>query len=678
MAEDPVTQALQQARYQDLVQLNDSILSPAVSGACGLCGWQLISNELEPIYYLRTKKWTFPMLNDRPRNEAYRKAIEQISDCPGSILDIGTGTGLWGVLCARKFSLSQAFLIDMASGVLPIARETAVKDSNCVVSEAHSCEMPPLEPKASLCVSELLESGLLGEGWLPAMRDAWDRHLSPTATILPIRTRVYGQLVRTEWARGYRTSESSEGLGWELGNQRNWMDSDMRRIPIHADVLFRRKQLVAMSQPIELLVIDMRRDSIPGPEGQSRTNQLDTTTSGVADGILVWWELDLSDDIHYNPRGHFQDHWHSVLHLFRSSRSVDHNEPPSIHASHDDFRIHVNLVETNDQDTKRIRLDPWQAPFVSDERAYLLNQQDRTDLWIKWIRASLKDCPDGTISLDLSDYGWAGLLAAVHCGAKHVLSWETPPRAEAAARIAQVGNSLPTEGCKFEVLQGGDIQDLSPDTIGGSVGLVLAEPYYEVLEGWHVLEALNLYAWIRYRKEILAANYVCVPAKARVLAVAIESDHLFSAYSPLGSGNSQDVEGVDHRHVNDAGGNFHEYDVVLPMWQYDYKALTKPFELMALDYTNTSANEVTSCEEPLFTENGTCHAIMLWVEYGMENEWYAMDASPATKQMIRMLPQPTNAREQSKGVKVSMTVAAADNTESLFQLEVGVLGKLDE
>ena len=79
----------------------------------------------------------------------------------------------------------------------------------CVkVKEGHSCQVPPMnqnanhrntegttEGAAMLCTSELLESGLLGEGWLPAMRDAWQRHLHPRAVVVPQQARIYAQLL---------------------------------------------------------------------------------------------------------------------------------------------------------------------------------------------------------------------------------------------------------------------------------------------------------------------------------------------------------------------------------------------------------------------------------------------------------------------------------------------------
>ena len=63
--------------------------------------------------------------------------------------------------------------LEMATAMARLARQVVQANqlSDVItVHEQHSCEMPPLSSKAMLCTSELLESGLLGEGTL------WCRH----------------------------------------------------------------------------------------------------------------------------------------------------------------------------------------------------------------------------------------------------------------------------------------------------------------------------------------------------------------------------------------------------------------------------------------------------------------------------------------------------------------------
>lgn len=194
------------------------------------------------VRHLRTKRWALPMLNDHRRNELYNDAIrsacrkkvaeknnsrnkyKQDDDVASSnsdddsvvrILDIGSGSGLLAMMGA-KYTLDaiqetddaktnktvknvNVTSVEMASAMARLARMTIQAndlDKNIQVIEQHSMdENFVLDQKADICTSELLESGLLGEGVLPSIRDAWSRHLKEDAVVIPRRARVFAVLV---------------------------------------------------------------------------------------------------------------------------------------------------------------------------------------------------------------------------------------------------------------------------------------------------------------------------------------------------------------------------------------------------------------------------------------------------------------------------------------------------
>ena len=45
--------------------------------------------------------WHFPMMNDRPRNEAFDEAIRSVVESGDLVLDIGAGSGLLSMMAAR-------------------------------------------------------------------------------------------------------------------------------------------------------------------------------------------------------------------------------------------------------------------------------------------------------------------------------------------------------------------------------------------------------------------------------------------------------------------------------------------------------------------------------------------------------------------------------------------------
>ena len=175
--------------------------------------------------HIRTKKWVMPMLNDDNRNKLYDKSIRRACEVAIEnilvrkneskdekqilvVLDIGSGTGLLAMMAA-KHSLNIAknyhtlesvdqiqveiTSVEMASAMARLASKTISNNGlgdNIHLVEAHSSDesFTPFahsSSKAHLCTSELLESGLLGEGIIPAMRDAWNRHLCKGAIVIP-------------------------------------------------------------------------------------------------------------------------------------------------------------------------------------------------------------------------------------------------------------------------------------------------------------------------------------------------------------------------------------------------------------------------------------------------------------------------------------------------------------
>ena len=138
--------------------------------------------------------------------EASQEVVGKLQQTSVYGLDIGSGTGLLAMLVAKHLDQNlnskkknvKITSLEMSSAMAKLAHLT-VKDNfmhhNVQIKEIHSCEMEPLQPKAHMCTSELLESGLLAEGWLPAMRDALERHLSENAVVLPQRARVYAQII---------------------------------------------------------------------------------------------------------------------------------------------------------------------------------------------------------------------------------------------------------------------------------------------------------------------------------------------------------------------------------------------------------------------------------------------------------------------------------------------------
>jgi type II protein arginine methyltransferase len=211
--------------------------------------------------------WHFDMINDVPRNQAYHGAIiqaveavrlhkstnknkhglsaaeqtgmqEHAAQVPedgstkGSssvrVLDVGTGSGLLALLAAKS-GATHVTAIEMEAAVARIASMNVVRNQlhdtvKVEVGESTSSGFATarVPGRVDIVVAELLDTGLLGESFIPVLRDArargWmvdaggDDSAQQGARVVPCRARVFGQLV-----------ESTVRLGLSLSSLIYWI-----------------------------------------------------------------------------------------------------------------------------------------------------------------------------------------------------------------------------------------------------------------------------------------------------------------------------------------------------------------------------------------------------------------------------------------------------------------------
>jgi predicted RNA methylase len=639
--------------------------------------------------------------------------------------------------------------LEMASAMARLARQTVAAngfDTNDTATtttttresihidivEAHSCEFEfpaSSETRATLfrlCTSELLEAGLLGEGILPALRDAWDRYLHAEAVVVPQRARVYAQLLGgNEFLAAYEGPSSStttmemdfgtNGPGLRLATSATTSTVEGTSlsgnrpgvlVPMHAECLWKADgpcHTQTLSDPVMVMDFDFTSAAaMPGPEGRARSHSIVPTAAGRAQAVLFWWQLDLGEGLTYSTewgKQAWQDHWPQCLYIFTDHSklvTVAPDEPVCLTCHHTDTRLSFSLQASNhseDGPPKRFKMEATPEPALTALRSTILADTSRIKILQESITSTLSKVGSDAMVLDLSDFSLAAVLAA-QAGATRVVSLESsscgPTLALLAARMAQLGNQLPREGAIFEILQCHG-EELTIEALGGgqqhhaspAARLVVAEPYYEILEGWHLQEAINYYFLLQsfQQRGLLSTDHLSVPSYARIMGFAIQSDTIYNAYrrccgasdSTTADNDNQTKDasaicGFDHGIVNHFAARCHEYDLSLPMWQYEYTALTDAFEIAKLDYNqlviegNGEWREVPFAIQP----SGTCHALLLWIDYSYP--------SCSTKQGRSEAVISTKACPYNQVIRLMETPISGVNQQAVFRCRLAIGG----
>lgn len=233
----------------------------------------------------------------------------------------------------------------------------------------------------------------------------------------------------------------------------------------------------------------------------------------------------------------------------------------------------------------------WHFPMLNDEA--------RNSSYERALRSAVRP---GDLVLDIG--AGSGLLAmiAADCGAGQVLSCETVPALARTARRIVGTNGLDRT---VAVVAKSSTELLVGTDLPRRADVVVTETVDFGLLGEGILPALR-----HARQHLARPGAVLVPARARIVAVPVES-------SPLhGLNHVSTARGYDVRAFNDfAEPGYLE----ARLHQHEHRHLAAPQIVAAFDFTRDPLT-AGHHEVPFTAETaGTCHGIAFWFELDLDD-----------------------------------------------------------
>lgn len=582
------------------------------------------------------------MLHDHDRNEKYyqgiRAAVGRVKARGEKVivLDIGTGTGLlsmMAVTAGADFCYAVEVFKPMAEVARCIVEKNVFSDKIKIINK-HSTEVTvgpdgDMQMKANVLVTELFDTELIGEGALPSYEHAHQNLVQDGCEAVPHRATIYAQLVESELLWSWAQLQPVEVEGTQLvppptvgrcAGAHSVCDIQLSQVPPHS--------FTPLGPLCTMFSVDFSKPVSSAP--QSHCCQFVAQSSGQAQVVLSWWDLDMDPNgtivcsmapswTYPQPKmAPWRDHWMQSVYFLPVERRVKEREEFSLTVCHDDYSLWYSLQTHSQQNTGTETLPSrpccecqahlvWTRPRFGE-----LNDRHRTESYISALRSVLRD---NSVCLSVSDGSLLPVFSHM-LGAKKVFSLEHSSMSKQV--IEQVLESNSIKG-GVELLEIRPDQLTSNDLRGEQISVLMGEPYFSTsLLPWH-----SLFFW--YCRTALAGflqpNATILPCSASLHLLAVEFQDLWRIRAPCGTCEGFDVRPMDEMVQRSLDFRESREAEPHPLWEYPCRALSQSTAIMTFDFTQCVPQQPISSQGLLpFIRTGRCHGVVLWMEYHLTDD----------------------------------------------------------
>lgn len=271
----------------------------------------------------KISNWHFMMLSDLKRNDGFYDAIKRKVNQGDSVLDIGTGTGLLSMMCA-KVGAEKVYTCESVKDIANSAK-TIIADNHLenqvIVFNKKSTKLvvgKDIPKKVDVLVSEILDCGLLGEGVLPSVRHAKANLLKEGGKIIPAAATLKAILIESDSLRSVSSLKNISGFDLSRFTEFDTFDE-------YNHVVLKQIPYKSLSEEKAINFIDFY--NLPPSTSPENANtqiiEIDIIEDGRLDSLAFWFDLQLDHELSLSsgPEGEMF-HWGQAEFTFSEPKEV--------------------------------------------------------------------------------------------------------------------------------------------------------------------------------------------------------------------------------------------------------------------------------------------------------------------------------------------------------------------